>query len=143
MRISDILRRKGTDVATIPPSATIADAIALLADKDIGALVVSADKQKIAGILSERDIVRSMAKTVETNLSQPVASLMTADVFTCGPEATTADLMELMTQKRFRHVPVVEENRLVGVVSIGDVVSVRLHELEEERQQIEEYITSG
>jgi CBS domain-containing protein len=140
MRISDILRHKGSDIATVSPDATIAQAIATLAERNIGALVVSSDSNPIAGILSERDIVRSLSK-VENTLSEKVSTLMTTDVFTCGPDATTAELMELMTKNHFRHVPVAEKGQLVGLVSIGDVVSVRLHELEEERQQIEEYIT--
>lgn len=141
--ISSILRRKGNEVATITPSASVSDAVAALADRGVGALVVSEDGEHIAGILSERDVVRSLAANPDATLGSRVADLMTKEVFTCTLENTTAELMQTMTHRRIRHVPVVEHDRLVGIVSIGDIVSRRLLELEEERRQMEQYITHG
>ncbi len=145
MRISDIIRSKGTEVATVRPSASVPDALGALSKWGIGAVVVSDDGETIEGILSERDIVRSMAQRDDT-LQLDAHALMTPDVVTCTPDDTVNSLMELMTERRIRHVPVVDERgsrRLAGIVSIGDVVKFRVGELESETQHLTEYITSG
>jgi CBS domain-containing protein len=155
--IQHILHRKGGEVETIPATATVADAVARLRDRNIGALVVTdepGDEQgdetgddtgtagAIAGILSERDIVRALAGG-EAPLDQPVRALMTTEVTTCGARATVDELMRLMTDRRIRHIPVVEGRRLVGIVSIGDIVKSRIDELQAETETLHEYLSSG
>ena len=140
MQISQILRRKGHEVATVGADASVRDALALLARHGVGALVVSADGQRIDGILSERDIARGLHERGAALLADPVSSVMTADVHTCPPTTSVHDLARTMTDRRVRHVPVVEGRRLVGIVSIGDVVKARLDELEAERAQLVNYI---
>lgn len=140
MLISQILKKKGGDVATISPDATIADVTARLAEHRVGALVVSSDGETIEGIISERDVVRGLAEN-EDVLSMSTADLMTEKVVTCGREATTEELMEQMTKHRFRHMPVVADGKLVGIVSIGDIVNARVTELEIEREQLTGYIS--
>ncbi len=142
MRVSDIVRTKGTDVATLHPSDTVAVAVRRLAELSFGALVVSTDGVHVDGILSERDIVRSLDHNVDT-LSAPVSDLMTVDVVTCEMSDDIAELMALMTEQRIRHLPVLAGSELSGLVSIGDVVKGRLAELEEERRHLEDYITTG
>jgi len=142
MLIRSMLNRKGSAVVTILPTASIAEAVHSLSEHRIGALVVSSDGQSIDGILSERDIVRSLAKDGAPTMDKSVEALMTSKVQTCTGNASIAQLMELMTQKRIRHLPVESDGKLKGLVSIGDVVQARLHELESERKQIEEYISS-
>ena len=141
MRIGQILQRKGGDVATIEPTASIVDVISSLGTHGVGALVVSSDGKTIGGIISERDIVRSLATLGADTLEATAAELMTAEVFTCELDATTEQLMSEMTKGRFRHVPVVEAGVLVGIISIGDVVNARVDELEVERQQLTDYIS--
>jgi CBS domain-containing protein len=140
VQIVQLLRHKGHEVATIDGSRSVRDALALLAERRIGALVVSADGQRIDGILSERDIARGLHDRGAGLLGDPVASVMTAEVHTCVPGVQLTDLARLMTDERVRHVPVVEDGVLVGIVSIGDVVKARLDELEEERRQLVDYI---
>ncbi len=140
MLINQVLRRKGSEVATIAATATVADAVTSLATHGVGALVVSSDGTAVDGIVSERDIVRAIARTGPGILDEPVSQIMTNDVVTCGLDATTEELMVQMTERRFRHVPVVESDSLVGIVSIGDVVITRVNELEVERQQLSNYI---
>ncbi len=142
MLIQTMLKQKGPGVITINPQASIAEAVTALAEHHIGALVVSKTGKSIDGILSERDIVRCMAQPGADTLALTVAQLMTSKVQTCGTETTIAELMEMMTENKIRHVPIAVEGELVGLVSIGDVVSARLNELEQERKHIEEYITS-
>ncbi len=142
MRVSDILRSKGTDVVTLSPSATVAEAVSRLAELSFGALVVSADGSAVDGIISERDIVRSLDTDADT-LGSAVSELMTSDVVTCSTSDNIADLMALMTSRRIRHLPVVADDKMVGLVSIGDVVKARLAELEDERRHLEDYITTG
>ena len=140
MQIGQLLRHKGHDVATIDGSRSVRDALALLSERRIGALVVSADGRRIDGILSERDIARGLHERGAGLLGDPVTEVMTADVHTCVPGASVLELARLMTVERVRHVPVVDDGALVGIVSIGDVVKARLDELEEERRQLVDYI---
>lgn len=144
MLIQHILHRKGAEVATIGPTATVAAAVALLRDRNIGALVVT-DGDELAGILSERDVVRALADT-DTGagvLDRPVADLMTSVVATCGLRSTVNELARTMTDRRIRHVPVVEGGALVGIVSIGDVVKSRIDELQTEAETLHDYLASG
>ena len=141
MRIQDVLRNKGGhEVATIPPDATVGQLLGALSEHNIGAAVVSSDGQRVDGIVSERDIVRRLVD--DTNLlDRPVAQIMTTDVHTCAPQDGVDELMRLMTEQRVRHVPVVVEGRLNGLVSIGDLVKSRIEELEFERDQLSSYVT--
>ncbi len=140
MLIVTVLRAKGNFVATIPPSATVRDLLDLLAEQRIGAAVVTAE-DAIAGIVSERDVVRRLAGDGGALLDRQVAEIMTADVVTCTPETPVEDLARTMTERRIRHVPVVDaEGALVGIVSIGDVVKSRISELEGERDDLVGYI---
>jgi CBS domain-containing protein len=140
VQISQLLRRKGREVATIDGSESVRTALAVLAEKGIGALVVSSDGRRIDGILSERDVARGLHSHGAGLLAEPVSSVMTAEVHTCPPHASVHDLARTMTDHRVRHVPVVEDDALIGIVSIGDVVKARLDELEDERKQLVDYI---
>jgi len=140
VHISQLLRRKGADVATVEASASIRTALALLAEHRVGALVVSADGRSVDGIVSERDVVRALHERGAGLLTDPVSSVMTADVHTCPPGSGVEELARTMTDHRVRHVPVVDDGQLVGIVSIGDVVKARLDELESERAQLVDYI---
>jgi CBS domain-containing protein len=144
MTVKAILSRKGNDVITIEPTVTLSAAVNILAERRIGALVVvaGADKQ-VAGILSERDIVRALAQRGPGALQEPVGQVMTRRVVTCTESDTVAALMERMTQGKFRHLPVVERGKLVGLVSIGDVVKHRLGEMEHESNALREYILTA
>jgi CBS domain-containing protein len=140
MRISDILQLKGDDVVTISPDATVSELVALLAQHNIGAVVVSTGERAVSGIVSERDVVRGLGRDADV-LALTVGDIMTADVRTAGPRETVDDLMKLMTDHRIRHVPVVIDDKLHGLVSIGDVVKSRIGQLEFEREQLESYVT--
>ena len=141
MQISQLLRRKGREVATITGSESVRTALGLLADKGIGALVVSPDGRHVEGIVSERDVARGLHDHGAGLLAQPVSSLMTAQVHTCTPDASVHDLARTMTDHRVRHVPVVDDDgALLGIVSIGDVVKARLDELEDEQKHMVDYI---
>ena len=140
MQISQLLRHKGRDIATIDGAESVRTALAVLAEKGIGALIVSSDGRRIDGIVSERDVARGLHERGAGLLAEPVSSVMTAEVHTCAPHASVHDLARTMTDKRVRHVPVVVDGDLVGIVSIGDVVKARLDELEEERKQLVDYI---
>jgi len=140
VQISQILRRKGHEVATIDAAESIRTALARLAEHGVGALVVSSDGRRVEGILSERDIARELHHRGAGLLADPVASVMTAEVHTCPPTAGVHELAQTMTHRRVRHVPVVQDDVLIGIVSIGDVVKARLDELEEERKQLVDYI---
>ncbi len=142
MRINDILRGKGNDVSTVRPDATVRQLLAALAERNIGALVVSEDGESILGIVSERDVVRQLHERGAGLLEAEVSSIMTADVRTCTPEENVEDLRARMTDHRIRHVPVVAEEKLVGIVSIGDVVKSTISELETEREHLVGYIQS-
>src|SRR5690606_26918806 len=126
MRISDVLRGKGADVVTVKPDSDVRTLLGVLAEHGIGAVVVSVDGRSIDGIVSERDIVRALAARGASILSEPVSEIMTTEVETCGPDANIEELMRTMTQGRFRHVPVVVDGALAGIVSIGDVVKRRV-----------------
>jgi CBS domain-containing protein len=143
MRISDVLRGKGTQVVTITPDTTVRRLLAVLAEYGIGAVVVSEDGSSVDGIASERDIVRALAKRGAAVMSEPVTAIYTAEVYTVTLETSLEDVMRMMTERRVRHAPVVVEGRLRGIVSIGDVVKNRMDELETERTTLTEYITGA
>lgn len=142
MKVRDILAHKGSAVVTVRPDTTVATAIHRLMLERIGALVVSDDGVRVLGIVSERDIVRVVAERGADALAPDltVEEMMTRNVLTCGLEDTVKDLMTTMTQRRIRHLPVVENGKLVGIVSIGDVVKNRLEEVELEANVLREYI---
>lgn len=141
MNVQSILSVKGTDVATIDPGASLADAVATLRDKGFGALVVSGDGSSIDGIISERDIVRAMAAHGAGTLGRDVSSCMSANVLTCVVSDTIDQLMSMMTERRIRHLPVRDEGgKIGGMISIGDVVKFRMRELERENDQLHDYI---
>ncbi len=142
MLVSKLLSDKGTDVATIGGGATVSEAVAELNRKGIGALVVSADGKHIEGIVSERDVVRNLDDRHESVLGATVASIMSTTVFTCTPDDEVVSLMSIMTENRIRHVPVVLEGVLCGLVSIGDVVKSRIGELEKDRNELVDYINA-
>jgi CBS domain-containing protein len=142
MRIADVLRGKGGAVVTINPDATVAELVAGLADHNIGAMVV-AGPDGVKGIVSERDVVRQLHTHGASVLSRPVEDIMTSVVSTCSKEDTVDSLTLLMTENRVRHVPVLEDGKLIGIVSIGDVVKTRMQELETEHEQLQSYITQG
>ncbi|CAN5165849.1 CBS domain-containing protein [soil metagenome] len=143
VRVSVILERKGREVATVAATATLLDAAHALAEHDIGALVVSEDGHTVDGIISERDLVRQCARSGPGCWDRPVREAMTAEVRTCDPSATADDLMATMTELRIRHVPVVVDGGLVGIVSIGDVVKTRLDDLELQAEALEQYVTGS
>jgi CBS domain-containing protein len=144
MRISDVLRGKGSDVATVGPRDSVRDLLDLLAQHNIGAMVVVDDDETVAGIVSERDIVRRLRERGADLLGTAVAEIMTSDVVSCRPDDTVDSLAETMTARRIRHAPVLtEDGGLVGIVSIGDIVKSRINQLESDRQQLESYIAQG
>ena len=141
--VRHILDRKGRDVATISPKASLADAVHMLADRRIGAVVVSSGDRSIAGILSERDIVRAVARLGAGALDSSVADTMTAKVVTCAETDSIGDLMERRTEGKSRHLPVVDAGKLVGIISIGDVVKSRVAEMEHEQSALKDYIMNS
>ena len=141
MRISDILRVKGDEVVTVPPGTTVERLLSVLAEHRIGAVVVSGDGRSVQGIVSERDIVRALARRGAAVLAEPVSAIHTTQVHTVEPDAQLEEVERLMTERRFRHVQVVVGGTLRGVVSIGDVVKNRIDELETERSTLTGYIT--
>jgi CBS domain-containing protein len=143
MNVEAILKGKGRSVATVAPDATIGEAVNDLRRRGIGALVVSRDGATVDGILSERDIVHALADRGTRLLDLPVSALMTARVFTCTPRDSIAELMAMMTERRIRHLPVIEDGRLSGIVSIGDVVKMRLDEVEYEASSLRSFIAGG
>lgn len=143
MTVKSILDAKGYDVFTLNPDATLAQAAGLLAEKRIGAVVVTDDGGRILGILSERDIVRAIGESGAAALETRVASTMTGKVQTCRESHTVIHVMEVMTRERFRHLPVEKDGRLAGIVSIGDVVKRRIEEALREADQIREYIATA
>ncbi len=143
MNVSELLRRKGSEVTVVDPDATIAAAAALLVSQRIGALVVTDDAGGIAGIISERDIVRSIVELGGAGLDARVSEVMTAPVQTCDRGDLVEGLMSVMTERRIRHLPVERDGRLEGIISIGDVVKHRVEELEDERRHLTDYIQTG
>jgi len=142
VKISGILASKGSSVITAAPSTSVADFLRLLAEHRIGAVLVMSD-ERLAGIISERDVVLRLAEAGAAALDQPISELMTAELITCALEDSLDDIAELMTERRIRHLPVLDGGELVGIVSIGDVVAARLRELEQTQAQLESYITHG
>ena len=140
MRISDVVRRKGDVVVTVRPDETVERLLALLEEHRIGAVVVSEDGATVAGIVSERDVVRHLHREGAAILQAPIANIMTSEVQTCGPEQGVEELARTMTDLRIRHVPVVVDGRLAAIVSIGDIVKNRIDELQAERDQLVGYI---
>jgi CBS domain-containing protein len=143
MIVNRILSLKGREVATIEPGRSLSEAARVLAERRIGALLIVDGDRPVTGIISERDIVRAVAMHGAKALDEPVSRFMTEKVVTCTGETSINDVMELMTQQKFRHIPVVESGRLSGIVSIGDVVKLRLEEVEAETQAIKEYIATA
>ena len=142
MIVDTILQNKGTAVYTLRDSDTLADAVAMLNGHNIGAVVIVGPHDTVAGILSERDIVRQLGKNSGTALAQTIGSCMTRSVVTCERMTAIGDVMERMTRRRIRHMPVVENNRLLGIISIGDVVKLKIEEVEHEAEVLREYIAS-
>ncbi|MEU8322570.1 CBS domain-containing protein [Nonomuraea sp. NPDC048881] len=140
MLIGTILRNKGNAVTTVAPAATVRELLGKLADHNIGAVVVSTDGTTIQGIVSERDVVRRLHDRGPEILDAPVSSIMTTEVRTAGPGDNVDELRRTMTTHRFRHMPVVENGRLVGIVSIGDVVKSAIEELETEKASLVDYL---
>jgi len=143
MLVSHILREKGRDVLAIPSEATLFEAARVLAKNQIGALVVRNGGGKLIGIIAEREIVRAIADEGAAALALTVADRMNTDVATCEENDTIEEIMETMTRCRFRHMPVVEAGRVAGIVSIGDVVKIRIAETMREAQALKEYIATG
>lgn len=141
VQVSVILERKGNDVVTIRPDAMLLAAAESMSKHNIGALVVSPDDKTVVGIVSERDLVRDLARLGTGAVKRTVADIMSTDVATCGPDATVDDLMAAMSERRIRHVPILDDDALAGIVSIGDVVKMRLDELEVEKESLEQYVT--
>ena len=140
MRIREVVAAKPVStVVTVSPGATVRELIALLAEHNVGALVVSSDGTRVDGIVSERDVVRQMHSDPEV-LAAPVETIMTRDVHTCTPDDSLDDMMSVMTERRIRHVPVCDGDQLVGIISIGDVVKHKLSQLEFERDQLDSYV---
>jgi CBS domain-containing protein len=143
MNVEHILSEKGRQVVTIGPEASLMDAGRMLSEKRIGAVVVADPGNPVLGILSERDIVRAVATNGVAALDEPVSRYMTAKVVTCTTRSAINDLMETMTRGKFRHVPIVEDGRLIGIVSIGDVVKFRVAEIESESRALRDYIATA
>jgi len=143
MTVKAILSRKGDDVVTIAPTASLTAAVKLLAERRIGAVVVTGPENRVAGILSERDIVRMLSERGPAALDDNVGAVMTRKVTTCTEADTIAFIMERMTEGKFRHLPVVDQGRLVGVISIGDVVKYRMEEVVHDADALREYIATA
>ncbi|WP_046469148.1 CBS domain-containing protein [Allosalinactinospora lopnorensis] len=142
MLIAEILRAKGSEVVTVSPETTVAQLLTAMARHNVGAVVVT-EGRRVAGIASERDVVRRLEERGADLLEAPVSEIMTAAVITCTTTDTDDTLTVLMTENRVRHVPVISDGALIGIVSIGDVVKSRISQLELDRQQLEKYITQG
>ncbi len=143
MRVSEVLASKGSDaIFTISPDASIRELLDVLADRNVGAMIVSDDGETMIGIVSERDVVRKL-RDVDNAREVTVASIMTTDVQVAGPEDSFTSLMLAMTEHRVRHIPVLDDGRLVGVLSIGDAVKHRMEQLEFERDQLNKYVSGG
>jgi CBS domain-containing protein len=143
MNVKTILAAKGGNVVTIEPTADLAAAVKLLTERRIGSVVILGADHRIVGILSERDIVRALAEHGPTVLNEPVGQVMTRNVMTCSEDDTIASLMGRMTTEKFRHMPVVEQGKLIGIVSIGDVVKNRVEEIDHEAKALRDYIQTA
>lgn len=143
MTVKSILERKGRDVVSAMPNATLAEAVAMLARHRIGALVVCDEAHHIKGILSERDVVRVLSSNGAAALDMPVSEIMTRKVQVCHENHTINEVMEIMTRHRFRHMPVEQDKRLNGIISIGDVVKARIEQVEREADEIRTYIATA
>ena len=143
MTVSSIINDKGGDVATISPESSLQDAVNMLVERRIGAIVVTDFAGRVAGILSERDIVRAAGRSGGNALSEAVSAHMTREVVTCKMDDSTEVLMEMMTSGRMRHLPVVNDGKLAGIISIGDVVKRRIADAELEAESLKAYIASG
>jgi len=143
MTVSTLLAQKGRGVVTIEPGANLAEAAQLLTEKRIGAALILGADHRVVGIISERDIVRALAERGAAALTEPVSQTMTRKVETCNESEPISSIMERMTDGKFRHVPVVDQGRVVGIISIGDVVKHRLHDMERESAAMREYILSA
>ena len=143
MQIAAILRAKGSAVARVGSMSNVAEALKVLQQKRIGAVVVADDDTSVDGVLSERDIVRGLVEHGAEALDFPVTTLMTSDVITCSEDRTVDELLRDMTEHRIRHLPVLRDGHLAGIVSIGDLVKCRLDELEGERDAMRDYIATG
>lgn len=143
MRIADLLRHKGSNVATVAPGATVASLLEELARHNIGAMVVVDETGGVVGIVSERDVVRRLHERGAGLLNASVSGIMTTSVVTCDPGESVDSLAAIMTERRIRHMPVLSDGKLVGIISIGDVVKSRIEQLESDREQLESYIARG
>ncbi len=143
MRVKDVLAKKGVAVATVGSGATVAQVISDLVGHRVGALVVSPDGRSVRGIVSERDVVHALDSYGADVLDMPVSAIMTADVSTCTPADEVRALARTMTDQHFRHMPVLVDGELAGIVSIGDIVKIRVDELETEQEQLMGYISSA
>lgn len=142
MIVAQILNDKGRNVVTASPSTLMEEVARLLTDNHVGSLVIC-ENDSLAGVITERDVVRALSVNGAAILQEPASQHMTKDVFTCTEEDTIPHLMEVMTERRFRHIPVVEEGKLIGIVSIGDVVKRRLATIEMEAESMRDYIKTG
>ncbi|WP_188850655.1 CBS domain-containing protein [Aureimonas glaciei] len=143
MTVRKILEEKGRDVFSMHPNATLVEAAQEMAQRRIGAVVLISDGGDIAGVLSERDIVRMVGTRGPDCLSDSIGSVMTVEVVTCSEETTVNEVMETMTRKRFRHLPVIQGGKLVGMVSIGDIVKRRIEDAEREAEEMRSYISAS
>jgi CBS domain-containing protein len=143
MNVASILKTKGSDVATAPRGATLAQVAAVLANRRIGAIVIVDGGGHVEGIVSERDIIKAIAARGAQSLGEPASEIMTRNVVTCQPGESLDDVMATMTSGRFRHVPVVENGRLAGIVSIGDAVKHHIAEVEQEADALKSYVLTG
>lgn len=143
MNVATILNLKGRNVATAKAESSLMDIVRFLADHKVGAIVIVDDDGALCGIISERDIVKALSAKGDSALSQQACDFMTRNVVTCGEDDGVAELMERMTAGRFRHLPVVADGNLVGIISIGDVVKQRITEAEQEAEAMRAYIATG
>ncbi len=143
MHVANILKVKGSDVVTIGPDETVAATARLLNVKRIGAILVCGANGKVVGVISERDIIRGVAVNGERALEMQVRDLMTSEVIACKPTDTVAEVMKMMTVQRFRHMPVIEDGELKGIISIGDVVKIRIEETEMETRVLRDYVLAS
>lgn len=140
MKVIDILRTKGGDVFAVVASMTMKEAVDVLGEKNIGAVIVKDEQGRVAGILSERDVVRRIRTEGPAVLMRPIADCMTPSPITCGPDTTLDEVLSKMTDRRIRHLPVIQDGRLIGVISIGDVVKCKIDNAEREAAALREYI---